>query len=102
MFDANFDAAALKKAFPDFDGATAAEGITFIKDKFEDKLAKRDVSAPFKTFVLNTTSKEESLDLLNSVRQLVATHRAGFIMDAVQKAAEKRKTAKGGRRKSTK
>ena len=97
VFEETFSAELFKKTFPDFDGSTPVDGVKFIQGKFEDRLAKRDVNAPFKSFVLDTTSASESLELLNSIRQLVATHRSGFLMDAVKNAVELRKKSKGKR-----
>lgn len=100
LYHENFDAGALKRAFPDFGGATSAEGLKFIQEKFEDRLAKRNVSAPFKAFALDTTSKTDALDLLNHIRQLVATHRSSFLMNAVQNAVDARKAKKKPKRSS--
>lgn len=93
-YEQTFSAAGLTKAFPDFAGSTPVEGIAFLKDKFQETLTKREASVPFKTFVLDTTSADESLSLLNAVRQLVATHRADFLMNAVHYAVEARKKEK--------
>lgn len=102
VFEANFDAAALKRTFPEFDGATSDDGIAFITKQFEARLEKRAPSAPFKVFVLDVTSSNDALSLLNAIRQLVATNRSYFLMSAVQSAVEKKAGGRNTGRGSSK
>jgi hypothetical protein len=97
VFEATWDAEQLKRAFPEFDGSTSADGLKFITRKFEDLITKRAVNAPLKVHVLNTTNEEDTLTLLNEIRQMAATHRSDFLMSAVQNAVNERATKKNKR-----
>lgn len=70
VYDRTFSAEALKRVFPKFEGSTSEEGVSFIQKLYESQMTKRATSAPYKSYVLDTTSALETSSLLNSIRQV--------------------------------
>ena len=94
-FEKTFSADSMRATFPDFKGETTEDGLKFIRERFLGLLSKRSSSALApQVFTLDATSAAQTVDLLDHVRQLVATESAAFIKTAVEAAVAKRKNNK--------
>jgi len=81
-YEAQWDAAAFKATFPEFDGSSPKEGIAHLKQIFK---ARYKGSGTVDEFVVNTTDMKHLGKLMHKIKSVVATQRSGDIMNMLQK-----------------